>query len=955
MDEKRRDSGSSSSLPPPSSDPTHASESVSTRRRAGALKRKASAAFGSSGHGNAGSPSYSSPTPSKRASREKSSSATPHSQIQNGPLTRARQSGPGSHGGERLSAKEVAAAVAVKAEEERKAEAEEARKAAEALEAAIEAEFERISSRSTNVHVVPNHCGWFSWTKVHPLEEHSLPSFFNGKTENRTPGVYMDIRNMILRNFHSNPNIQIELKDLSDLEVGDSEARREVLEFLDYWGLINFHPFPESHATEAGTESKGVDKKDLLIDKLYQFDKIQPAPVASPSDSLSTQQVSSGLFSEALMADELSKAEGPSVEYHCNSCSADCSRKRYHCQKQADFDLCTDCFNGGKFGSNMSSLDFILMEPADAPGAIGEKWTDQETLLLLEAIELFQDNWSEIAEHVATKTKAQCMLHFLQMPIEDVFLDCDGDMDVNKGGDVNCLDNNVSVTGDIPESTISKVDTSQGETEKSPMETSNSEDICEQNADTQPSNQDAIDPKEVQENMDDVKEKDENIIVKTLRESFEAVSCSSMPDGCLSFSEAGNPVMAMAEFLSQLVGSDFASAFLRGSLKSIGEGSTGIQLAMKHCFIMEDPPDQAELNLSQSDFDKSEEKQKVDIDKSCKDGKDHSNGDNGRCNASPILEEKGEDTEMSDSRTEKVENSKESQPNSLGQSSGTGLGVWKEDATDGEPSTGSKEVDVSTSPSALESTDQQPRKPNLTVSGEDAKINGSDMEHDDKNKEPIASNKSKQPEKSVARVSSLLLDKPECVPDSLTTENGDLQPTLAANEENDDKALKVIDQNDSLVAESNCSIDKLKRAAASALSAATVKARLLAEDEEDQIRRLTVFLIDKQLRKLEAKLAFFNDLDHVIARVREQFDRLRQRLYQERAQIIASRLGAHAASGPRGMLPTLSANRVAMNFANLGPRAAASLPSLRPPISRTMSNVSPNPQNTFVSTSTAGS
>ncbi|KAI4318359.1 hypothetical protein MLD38_032075 [Melastoma candidum] len=948
MDEKRRDSGSSSTLPPPSSDPPHASEPVSTRRRAGALKRKASAALGSSGHGDAGSPSYSSPAPSKRATREKSSSVTPHSQIQNGPLTRARQ------GGERLSAKEVAAAVAVKADEERKAEAEEARKAAEALEAAIEVEFEGISSRGANVHVVPNHCGWFSWTKVHPLEEDSLPSFFNGKTENRTPGVYMDIRNMILRKFHSNPNIQIELKDLSDLEVGDSEAMREVLEFMDYWGLINFHPFPESHATKGGNESKGVEKKDILIDKLYLFAKIQPAPVASPGDSLSTQQVSSGLFSESLIADELSKAEGPSVEYHCNSCSTDCSRKRYHCQKQADFDLCTDCFNGGKFSSNMASSDFILMEPADAPGAIGGKWTDQETLLLLEAIELFQDNWSEIAEHVATKTKAQCMLHFLQMPIEDVFLDCDDDIDVNKDGNVTFSDNDVTVTGDIPESTINKADTCRGETEKSPTETSNAEDTCEQNADAQPSNQDAFDPKEVQENMDDVKEKDENIVVKTLRESFEAIGCSSTPDSCLSFSEAGNPVMAMAEFLSQLVGSDFASAFIRGSLKSVGEGSTGIHLAMKHCFIMEDPPDQKELNLSQSDFHKLEEKQKVEITKSSKDDEDHSNDDNGRCNAFLILEEKAEDTEMSDLRTEKVENSKDSKPSSLGQSSGSGLGVRKEDAKDGEASAGSKEVDMATSPLALESTDQQPHKPDPMASGEDAKVNGNDMECDDKNKEAIASKKFMQPEKSVAKASSLLLDKSKSVPDFLTIEKGDLQPTLPANEENDDKPLKV-DQNDSSVAECNGSIDKLKCAAASALSAATVKAKFLAEDEEDQIRRLTVFLIDKQLRKLEAKLAFFNDLDHVIARVREQFDRLRQRLYQERAQIIASRLGAHAASGPRGMLPTLSANRVAMNFANLVPRAAGSLPSLRPPVSRTMSNVSPNPQNSFVFTSTGGS
>ena len=76
----------------------------------------------------------------------------------------------------------------------------------------------------------------------------------------------------------------------------------------------------------------------------------------------------------------------------------------------------------------MSSLDFILMEPAEVAGVNGGKWTDQETLLLLEALELYKENWNEIAEHVGTKTKAQCILHFVQMPIEDTFVDCDDDV-----------------------------------------------------------------------------------------------------------------------------------------------------------------------------------------------------------------------------------------------------------------------------------------------------------------------------------------------------------------------------------------------------------------------------------------------------------------------------------------------------------------------------------------------
>lgn len=53
----------------------------------------------------------------------------------------------------------------------------------------------------------------------------------------------------------------------------------------------------------------------------------------------------------------------------------------------------------------------------------GDQWSDQETLLLLEALEVFNDNWNEIADHVGTKSKAQCMLHFLRLPVEDGLLE----------------------------------------------------------------------------------------------------------------------------------------------------------------------------------------------------------------------------------------------------------------------------------------------------------------------------------------------------------------------------------------------------------------------------------------------------------------------------------------------------------------------------------------------------
>lgn len=54
------------------------------------------------------------------------------------------------------------------------------------------------------------------------------------------------------------------------------------------------------------------------------------------------------------------------------------------------------------------------------------EWTDQETLLLLEALELYKDDWNKVCEHVGSRTQDECILHFLRLPIEDPYLEESG-------------------------------------------------------------------------------------------------------------------------------------------------------------------------------------------------------------------------------------------------------------------------------------------------------------------------------------------------------------------------------------------------------------------------------------------------------------------------------------------------------------------------------------------------
>lgn len=61
-------------------------------------------------------------------------------------------------------------------------------------------------------------------------------------------------------------------------------------------------------------------------------------------------------------------------------------------------------------------------------------WTEQETLLLLEGLEMYKDDWNKVCEHVGTRTQDECILHFLRLPIEDPYLE-----DFETGKNINTL------------------------------------------------------------------------------------------------------------------------------------------------------------------------------------------------------------------------------------------------------------------------------------------------------------------------------------------------------------------------------------------------------------------------------------------------------------------------------------------------------------------------------------
>jgi SWI/SNF related-matrix-associated actin-dependent regulator of chromatin subfamily C len=276
---------------------------------------------------------------------------------------------------------------------------------------------------SNRVHLVPMHADWFSPSTVHRLERQVVPHFFSGKSADHPPEKYMECRNLIVAEYMENPERRLSVGDCQGLVAGiDVDDLSRIFRFLDHWGIINYCAAAPNHETQNDglflrEDSNGevhVPSAALKsIDSLIQFDK--PKCRLKAADIYPSLSCHDGEESDldGRIRERLS-------DNRCNYCSCPLPIVYYQSQKEIDALLCLDCFHNGRFVIGHSSIDFIRVDTTKDYGDMdGESWNNQETLLLLEAMEIYNENWNEIAEHVGTKSKAQCILHFIRLPMEE--------------------------------------------------------------------------------------------------------------------------------------------------------------------------------------------------------------------------------------------------------------------------------------------------------------------------------------------------------------------------------------------------------------------------------------------------------------------------------------------------------------------------------------------------------
>ena len=289
---------------------------------------------------------------------------------------------------------------------------------------------------SPGVVLVPSYASWYKMNEVHALEKKAMSEWFTGTCASKTPQSYVEARDLIVKLYRETPTRHLTATECRRYLAIDVCAVLRLHAFLEHWGLINYNLSTAQRPVARGPmDSTGLP---VLI--------AMPNGTLVPKDVMTVVGTQDGSSAASAAAKSVVPSSHPATHpniFHTGATETAvteaqirgtvtgevCTADRYHCIHKPELVISPTVWSGEKWPQGYSAVDFVRVR-AGAPeaslpaGAVGvSDWTDTEVLRLLEGLEQFGEDWVRVASHVSTKTKEQCILHFLRMPIEDRYLD----------------------------------------------------------------------------------------------------------------------------------------------------------------------------------------------------------------------------------------------------------------------------------------------------------------------------------------------------------------------------------------------------------------------------------------------------------------------------------------------------------------------------------------------------
>lgn len=334
--------------------------------------------------------------------------------------------------------------------------------ALEAMRLRLEEQARKYLAAQTHDVIIPSYSAWFNMSTIHPVEQRALPEFFNSRNRSKTPAIYKDYRDFMINTYRLRPTEYLTVTACRRNLAGDVCAIMRVHAFLEQWGLINYQIDPESRPATLAPPFTGHFR--VILDTPRGLTSLHPGTRITHPGALTTTaegnqkpsaaitpaslELRSSIYqttakssrpinpAEAAKLTNDSTVNGTSnfvpTAHSCDTCGADCTSERYHSLKDKKLEICVPCYSNGRFPSTMFSGEFVKLTrtPPGVSHASGmnDDWSDEETLLLLEGLEMCGDDWSKVEEHVGTRSAQQCIRKFLELPIEDPYLNSEASM-----------------------------------------------------------------------------------------------------------------------------------------------------------------------------------------------------------------------------------------------------------------------------------------------------------------------------------------------------------------------------------------------------------------------------------------------------------------------------------------------------------------------------------------------
>ncbi|XP_062458416.1 SWI/SNF complex subunit SMARCC2, partial [Pezoporus occidentalis] len=264
-------------------------------------------------------------------------------------------------------------------------------------------------TEQTHHIIIPSYAAWFDYNSVHAIERRALPEFFNGKNKSKTPEIYLAYRNFMIDTYRLNPQEYLTSTACRRNLAGDVCAIMRVHAFLEQWGLINYQVDAESRPTPMGPPP--TSHFHVLADTPSGLVPLQPK---TPQGRQSDGEAKTGRKSKDLeeLGPEPTKGKPELQSAAAQQMLNFPDKGKEKPAELQNFGLRTDMYSKRNVPAK-----------SKAAASATREWTEQETLLLLEALEMYKDDWNKVSEHVGSRTQDECILHFLRLPIEDPYLE----------------------------------------------------------------------------------------------------------------------------------------------------------------------------------------------------------------------------------------------------------------------------------------------------------------------------------------------------------------------------------------------------------------------------------------------------------------------------------------------------------------------------------------------------